>query len=150
MPEHAPTGNTSSVCATLSQSTFKALWQRLVKEAEVVSAGPSVDCWRHPNRPNVKGYIQIAVTNRIKIYTHHIAARQRYGLAALPQSRRQHVSHLCHHPWCCNPDHLCIEDEGYNRSRSFCPFEVVCPNCVTRVMVCNHMPRCLLPPANRS
>ena len=36
------------------------------------------------------------------------------------QGWNYHVSHLCHHWWCCNPDHLVREPEWINQMRKGC------------------------------
>lgn len=45
-------------------------------------------------------------------------------------------SHLCHHPWCCNPNHGVGESEEHNKARYGCHSGVITS--------CPHSPKCLL------
>lgn len=51
---------------------------------------------------------------RREVYAHIFAAQHILG----HETSGMHVSHTCHHKWCCNPAHLIIETPAQNVARS--------------------------------
>lgn len=128
---------------TLAEAT--ELWTRLKAEKEITG---KAGCWIHPNKPNDKGYVQIAKDSDKKVYTHHLAVRMVFGSDAVPKDRNRNVSHLCNNASCCNPDHLVVESSDDNHARKNCPVsrQVTCPcgcNHSFAVSVCSHTPPCI-------
>lgn len=52
------------------------------------------------------------------------------------------VSHLCSHSWCCNPQHLVIENRLENISRRGCLGDVFVPELNQWIRACLHNPPC--------
>jgi hypothetical protein len=122
----------------ISATDAKHLWSRVLAEKRESPDG----CWLHTNKPNPKGYVQVAKDATTKVYVHHLAVRMVRGAAAVPTSRSVHVSHLCHVHGCFNPDHLVIETVEQNKSRNYCLVTVQCAY-GTQAAACSHSPRCM-------
>lgn len=135
----------SGAVNNLSEEELKELWRRVQRHKRLQG---TAQCWVYPNKPNQKGYIQVALSSNKKIYTHHLALRMTQGAAAIPVHRKQNVSHRCSNSACCNPDHLVLETAEQNHARKNCLVtkEVVCP-CGCENMftanICGHVPPCL-------
>lgn len=83
----------------------------------VVSSEPSnvktrKGLWHFPSEGK-DGYFQ---TN--KSYRHHITNLAKYKGSHFETQ----YSHLCHHWWCCNPDHIAVEPQWVNMMRLDCTF----------------------------
>lgn len=129
----------------LSQHDAEELWLRVKNEKHIVG---KAGCWIHPNKPNKKGYVQVAKDSSKKVYTHHLAVRMVSGSNAVPTDRSQNVSHLCGNASCCNPEHLVVESAEENHARKNCRVvrSVTCPcGCqhTFDVSVCAHTPPCI-------
>jgi hypothetical protein len=62
----------------------------------------------------------------------------------LPPSRTAEASHLCNHPWCIRPRHLCWEEPRNNYARKNCNTWTKCPCvCGQEFNPCRHGPKCL-------
>jgi hypothetical protein len=128
----------------------RRLWQKIVEKS--IKEGDGDGCWIYPNKPNPKGYVQVSLDKaNIKAYTHKLAFMFKNPTAInnLPNSRKDQVSHLCHNPACCNPEHVVLEAAATNLSRRNCPIlleDVECPcGCKHRFALnyCSHKPRCI-------
>ncbi|MHB1267886.1 MAG: hypothetical protein ACYCY2_09850 [Acidithiobacillus ferriphilus] len=63
------------------------------------------------------GYYQLNGGESVHVYF----CRQRLPNKEIPQDRwAYHMSHLCHHWWCCNPDHVVCEPDWVNIFRKRC------------------------------
>lgn len=135
----------SGAVNNLTQLDAEELWLRVKREKRIVG---KAGCWVHPNKPNNKGYVQVAKDISKKVYTHHLAVRMVFGSDEVPTDRNQNVSHLCGNSSCCNPEHLVVESAEANHARKNCCVvrSVTCPcGCqhTFDVSVCEHTPPCI-------
>lgn len=92
---------------------------------------------------NGRGYVQVSYRGANKV-----ALLQEVCLWAQGKSEKVfgfQASHLCHHPTCTIPSHIHLELEQANQRRKNCAVWVDCPHldCVLKVRVCEHFPRCI-------
>lgn len=102
---------------------------------------PSTGCWLCTLKPNNKGYVQPPYKQRKVKVLHLLSYYQRHG--HFPEGDG---SHLCNHPNCFNPDHICDESKMANNRRKGCLVWVdVSCECgrKQRVHVCPHAPSCM-------
>jgi len=137
--------SSSGAVNKISQQDAEELWLRVKNEKSIVD---KAGCWIYPNKPNKKGYVQVAKDNNKKVYTHHLAVRMVLGPKSVPTDRNHNVSHLCGRPSCCNPEHLVVESAEANHARKNCHVvrSVTCPcGCkhTFNVSVCEHTPPCI-------
>jgi hypothetical protein len=74
-------------------------------EAGVVRT--SSGCWLWKFAKTTEGYGQLRVGGK-REYTHRVVWAARHG----PVPSTHYVRHLCHHPSCCNPEHLALTRKG--------------------------------------
>lgn len=62
-----------------------------------------------------------------------------------PPTSEHEVSHLCHYPFCLNPEHLLWETHRSNHAREICRSTraITCPNCAHCIFLCPHRPQCV-------
>jgi len=76
-------------------------------------------------------------------------AKTEPGALSSAGSSAPSVSHLCHHPRCTVPEHICVESIGDNNDRKGClvwtPCIPDCPRCSGRkvIWLCPHSPCCV-------
>lgn len=143
--KHDRWSSSSGAVNKISQQDAEELWLRVMSMKSVVD---EVGCWVYPNKPNKKGYVQVAKDNNKKVYTHHLAVRMVLGRNSVPTDRHHNVSHLCGRASCCNPEHLVVESARANHARKNCRASrsVTCPcGCMHtfNVRVCEHTPPCI-------
>jgi hypothetical protein len=96
----------------------------------------SIECWlpltnnepsNKKNKTGSKLKFRKIQNSRGKYYqmnggdsTHVYFYKQKWGDLKTDGRWNYHVSHLCHHWWCCNPDHLVYEPEWVNQLRKCC------------------------------
>lgn len=83
----------------------------------------------------------------------HVAVYKKAGLWKDDSSWEYHVSHLCHHWWCCNPYHMIKEPDWVNIFRKNCKAAVNgSKGCdcykVSHDRLTNNLARCLWYPAS--
>lgn len=118
--------SSSGAVNQLTDSEASNLWTRVVRDKRVKG---KAGCWIHPNKPNTKGYVQVALSIDKKVYTHHLAMRMTKGKDSIPKDRSRNISHLCMNSSCCNPDHIVVESAEENHARKNCSVKkiVTCP-----------------------
>lgn len=87
-----------------------------------IEKSPIMVCPRKP-QPSRGKYFQTneGFSVHVDIYKKYMAAEQRTTAALGGAWTSNHVSHLCHHWWCCNPEHLVEEPDFVNIMRKSCP-----------------------------
>jgi len=97
---------------------------------------PNIDCWlplkdmepvnkKHKTGNSLAfrtpqgdrgGYFQMSNGSDVHVYMYN----QNAPVVHVVQNMIHHISHLCHHWWCCNPAHLVREPEWVNIFRKSC------------------------------
>ena len=86
--------------AAMSPMQMKQLWERCERDCD--KKATPIGCWRHPNKPNNKGYIQIALSNDKK-GVHSSACVCFCCRRASNWQKHASFAPFCHNPFCCNP-----------------------------------------------
>lgn len=69
-------------------------------------------CWKYDGYQEIRGgYIRCAKHPRANSNRSHRVA---YFLATGDRAEGLEIDHMCHNPWCCNPDHLRAATSGEN------------------------------------
>lgn len=121
-------------------------------DCQTVHDGAAVVCKVTPTALNADGYQLVSVgmldfsdgmgKKQRNVYLHHLMLWAAKG--DFPEEGF-HVSHLCHHPDCSNPDHLVKEPEWLNILRKRCPGGKACACPRVAEVLGIAAPACLLP-----
>lgn len=141
--QHTTSGVTNKL--KTSSSCVKCVYGVYVLPIRYSSGNHSITCWlplketepknkkdpqgllglrkKQPGRGN---YYQMNGGESVHVYMYEKSVG---SLVKHSSKWNYHVSHRCHHWWCCNPAHLIYEPEWVNQLRKGCKFDSLNCNC---------------------
>ncbi len=141
--QHTTSGVTNDLKTTTS--CVKCVYGVYVLPIHYLSDDHSITCWlplkeiEPKNKKDRQGLLGLrtAQSKRGNYYqmnggksVHVYMYEKRVGSLVEHSSKwNYHVSHRCHHWWCCNPAHLVYEPEWVNQLRKGCTFDSQNCNC---------------------